>query len=231
MGAECPHCHRHRQISLAGTGRANSKCDSILANGLNIFLLAKGFGFERASLRSNADHILRKLGGPVLLPFADQRHDIVDVLFSERLAIVEQRKQGFDHTNGRTNLFRIAGHLDIGAAKQNRYPISLFNHFNVGVKAAEESQRMLHPFYIDQLLDHLHRLSRHGHRSPAALIWNMRASAIPSRLPQKRQASALLQKNCSAVIIPQFFSIVAQFRKISTSTAISFSTMRCSVRR
>ena len=146
--------HGHRQIGLAGAGRSYPHDDGVFADGLDILLLANGFGLQRFALGGNADDVPPQRIRLLLAALLHQTHHIADILRRKLLAGLHHFQQALDAAGAGHHLFGVAAYLDIGAAEHHRNAVSLLQHSDVLVRVTKQGQSVLHPFKIDALFGH-----------------------------------------------------------------------------
>ena len=151
----------HRQIGLAGTGRAYANGDCILGNGLHIGLLAHGFGLDGLSLGGDAHHVLGHLLHLGIVSFVDQGDEIAHPLFIDCLPLGSQRQQPFQRAHGFIHHFFIAGHLQIRAPVDNAHIQRIFNTPDIFIEGTEHGNDILQPLCIHNPLYHLLINSNH----------------------------------------------------------------------
>ena len=82
----------HRQIGLAGTGRAYANGDGILGNGLHIGLLAHSLGLDGLSFGCDTYHILGHFGDLGFISLADKGNEVADPLLIDGFTPGGQRQ-------------------------------------------------------------------------------------------------------------------------------------------
>ena len=155
MRSERAHRHRDGKIGFACSGRTDADCNRIGTDHLNIFFLPERLCLDRLAGRCDAHNVVGERSDLVLAPLADHRHHIAHILIAECFALVNKRKQARERSHSKRDALLVAKDLDLCTAAGDSHTILLFDQPDIFVKAAEQSERMLHPVYIYQLLYHV----------------------------------------------------------------------------
>ena len=106
LGLERFDRHCNGQIGLAGTGGTNAKGHSILADSIQIFLLAQCLGADGAALDCDRDKILSQLPDTLLLSIVSKAQAVAHRLILQRRVVFDQEQHPLHgtHSSGHVGL-------------------------------------------------------------------------------------------------------------------------------
>ena len=102
--------HGHRQVRLAGSGRADAEGDRVVADGLDVVVLAHRLRTDRLSPGGEDVRAQHRRGGR---PFGGERRDPVDRLFVDAMAGRVELLEFPDDADEGFDAFGFAGDLDL----------------------------------------------------------------------------------------------------------------------